>query len=50
VPVPKDLKDDETGLPITFIAGCLVNDGDRGRQDGHNMVVREHLKKEKTNP
>ena len=50
VPVPKDLKDDETGLPIKFIAACLVNDGDMGRQDGHNIVVREHLKQKKTNP
>jgi hypothetical protein len=50
VPVPKDFKDDETGLPITFIAGCLVNDADMGRQDGHNTAIREYLKKEKDAP
>ena len=46
VPVPKELKDDETGLPIKFIAGCIVSDADMGRQDGHNRTVQAHLKKD----
>jgi hypothetical protein len=36
VPVPKNLKDAETGLPVKFIAGCLVTNKDTGRLKGHN--------------
>ncbi len=46
VPVPKDLKDDETGFPIKFIAGCIVTDDDMGRQEGHNKTILEHVKKD----
>ena len=46
VPTPKDLKDDETGLPITFIAGCIVSDNDMGRAEGYNTTIREYLRKD----
>lgn len=38
--------DKETGLPLKRIAGCLVGDADKGRQDGHNQTILEHLKKD----
>jgi hypothetical protein len=46
VPVPENLKDDETGLPVKYIAGCILTDSEMGRQDGHNKTVLEHIKKE----
>ncbi len=46
VPTPTDLNDDQTGLPIKFIAGCIVSDNDMGRAEGHNMTIREHLSKD----
>lgn len=46
VPLPKDLKDEQTGLPIKFIAGCIVSDADMGRQDGHNKTILDHIMKD----
>ena len=44
-PVPEDWKDNETGLPFKWIAGCIVSEKDRGRQDGHNQMILEHINK-----
>ena len=46
VPIPEDLRDEETGLPVKFIAGCILTDADMGRQDGHNGTILEHRKKD----
>jgi len=49
-PVPKDLKDVGTGLPLRWIAACVVSPFDIGRRDGHNTIVREHLNAERDAP
>jgi len=46
VPIPESFKDAETGLPVKFIAGCIVTDKDTGRLEGHNKIILEHIKKQ----
>jgi hypothetical protein len=36
--------DKETGLPYRVIAGCVVDDGIVGREQGHDETIREHIK------
>ncbi len=36
--------DRKTGLPCQAIAGCVVGSTSRGRADGHNARIEEHIK------